>query len=384
MIRLDCMRAFFIAISFIFAMPISTGFAQSQGETELKALIEQAKKEPNVINGSITRVLMSTNALLKQGTDMFNKAYGLNKTFNIVEGTDNIFTTQMMAALDVGTKPKLTFYTTNASEMQMFISGGYVDPIKDWQLLLAEVNPRVKSGEIKATDIGRPGFAGYAFAHTNRLKGVGYNTQLASPKDLPQTYAEIADPKYKGQYAIEPWTSHWDALAYNYYPDKLDQFLGILNNIGKGAYVVTQSHSLLPRMAQGEFKFMTMNAEVMADFMAKNPGAPLDYYFMNDMTLVETTMLFLPKNGPAPATGLLWIMFLTRPDIQALRWADAPNIMYGDQPFDQTMKDKLKGKNVWDWQMSPQTAAYSKWLNSSDKDAVEFREKRLKAIKQQH
>ena len=111
-----------------------------------------------------SRVLLSTNELIRQGTDMFNKTYGLRKSFNIVEGTDNIFTNQMVASLDIGAKPKLAFYTTNASEMQMFVSGGYVDYVKDWEQILAEVNPRVKSGEVKPAQISRAGFAGYAFA----------------------------------------------------------------------------------------------------------------------------------------------------------------------------------------------------------------------------
>ena len=376
-------RSFAVIASFLFALsgPTAASFAQSQGQPGLQALIDQAKKEPNAINGSMTRVLLSTPDLIKQGTRMFNATFGLNKSFNIVEGTDNIFTSQMAAALDVGAKPKLSFYTTNASEMQMFLTNGYVEQVKDWELILAEINPRVKSGEVKPTDISRAGFAGFAFAHSNRLKGVGYNTKLATIQDLPKTYAEIADPKYKGQFAIEPWTSHWDALAYNFYPDRLDKFMEIMNTIGKNSYWVSQSHQLIPRMAQGEFKFMTLNAEVIADYIAKNPGVPLDYYFMNDMTLLETTMMFVPKQAPASATGLLWVMFLTRPDVQALRWADAPNVMYGDQPSDQFMRDKLKGKNVWDWQMNDSTTQYWKWLNS--KEAESFRTARLKAIKQQ-
>jgi ABC-type Fe3+ transport system substrate-binding protein len=354
--------------------------AQSQNPASLEALVAAAKKEPNTVNGSITRVLLSTPDLIKQATRMFNETFGLNKTFNIAEGTDNTFTAQMVASLDLGVAPKLSFYTTNASEMQRFLSGGYAEQVKNWQAVLAEINPRVKSGAVKAEDVSRGEFGGYSFAHSNRLKGVGYNTKLVSPKDLPQTYAEIADPKYKGQFAIEPWTSHWDALAYNYYPDRLDKFQEIMSSVGKNSYWVSQSHQLIPRMAQGEFKFMTLNAEVVADYVTKNPGAPLDYYFMNDMTLLETTMMFVPKKAPASATGMLWIMFLTRPDVQALRWDDAPNVMYGEKASDKVMRDKLEGKNVWDWQMNDATTAYWKWLTS--KDAEGFRNTRLKAIKQ--
>jgi ABC-type Fe3+ transport system substrate-binding protein len=362
------------------AFAADSGAGKTPGEVALQALIEQAKKEPNAINGSMTRVLLPTAPLLKKATEMFNEQFGLKKTFNIVEGTDNIFTTQMTAAIDMGGSARLAFFTTNGSDMPAFIDGGYVAQIKDWEVLLAEVNPRVKSGAVKPSDISRTGYAGYAFAHSNRLKAVGYNTNTSSPADLPRSYAEMADPKYKGQYAIEPWLSHWQALGYNYYPDRLDEVLKIYDAIGKNTYVVSRSHQLNPRMAQGEFKFMTLNAEVVADFVSQNPGAPLDFYFMSDMTLVETTLMFVPSKGPAPATGALWVMFLSRPDVQAMRGPDAPNVMYGEMENDKRMIGRLEGSKVFDWQLNDSTTTYWKWINSDA--AKDFRAKMNAAILQ--
>ena len=376
------LRLILAIISFtpVFAILSGTSLAQSSGKDALKALIAQAKQEPKIINGLMTRVLLPTPPLIKKATRMFNKAFGLNKTFNIVEGRDSGFTSQMMAALDIGTNPKLAFYSTNGGDMPSFISGNYAVKIKDWKLLLAEINPRVKSGAVRPGDISRPGYAGYAFAHSNRLKGVGYNKNLATFKDLPRTYAEMADPKYKRQYAIEPWTSHWKALGSLYYPDRLDKVMKIYDAIGKNTYVVARSHQLIPRMAQGEVKFMTLNAEVVAKFLAKNPGAPVDFYFMDDLALVETTMMFTARKGPAPATGALWTMYLSHPDIQALRGPDAPNVMYGELKNDKLMKAQLKGKNVWDWKMNAATTKYWKWINS--KKAKSFNKKLKKAIRQ--
>ena len=380
-----------VAVKSVLAMALavaaSAGFAganpaasQTAGEAALQTLIEQAKKEPNAIDGSMTRVLLASQPLIKKANQMFNARFGLNKTFSIVEGTDNTFTTQMMASIDMGASARLAFYTTNGSDMPSFIDSGYVAEIKDWEALLAEINPRVKSGVVKPSDISRTGYAGYAFAHSNRLKAVGYNKDIASPDTLPRSYAEMADPKYKGQYAIEPWMSHWQALGYNYFPDRLDGALKIFEAIGKNAYVVSRSHQLNPRMAQGEFKFMTLNAEVVTDFVSQNPGAPLDFYFMNDMTLVETTLMFVPRKGPAPATGALWVMYLSHPDIQAMRGPDAPNIMYGELDSDKRMMKRLEGKHIFDWQLNDSTTKYWQWLNSDA--AKDFRSKMSSAIVQ--
>ena len=129
-----------------------------------------------------------------------------------------------------------------------------------------------------------------------------------------------------------------------------------------------------------QFKFMTLNAEVVTDFVSQNPGAPLDFYFMNDMTLVETTLMFVPRKGPAPATGALWVMYLTHPDIQAMRGPDAPNIMYGELENDKSLMKRLEGKRIFDWQLNESTTAYWQWLNSDA--AKDFRAKMSSAIVQ--
>jgi ABC-type Fe3+ transport system substrate-binding protein len=355
----------------------ATAPARASGEAALEALINDAKKESKVIDGRVTLALIP---LVEKATELFNKRFGLDKTFKIIEGRDNTFTTKMMATLDIGGRPKLAFYATNGGNMPAFVTGGYAEKIKDWKAVLGEINPRVKSGKVDANAISPKGYEGYAFAHSNRLKGVGYNKKLISLKDLPRTYAEIADPKYKGQYAIEPWTSHWEAMGHLYYPDRLDPFLKTMDGIGKNAYVVSRSHQLVPRMALGEFKFMTLNTEVVAAFVAGHAGAPLDYYFMDDLVLVETTLVFVPKKSPAPATATLWAMFLSHPDVQALRGPTAPNILYGEQPSDLAIKAKLKGKKVWDWQIDKEAAAYWKWINA--KENKKFRGQIRNAIRQ--
>lgn len=361
------------------ASQAADGGGKSPGELALQALIEQAKKEPNVVSGRVTLALIPA---VEKANRLFNQHFGLNKKINIVQGIDNTFITQMMAALDLGGKPELSFYSTNGSDMPLFVSKGYAAYTENWQALLAEINPRVKSGAVSVNAISPAGYAGYAFAHSNRLKGVGYNTQRVSLKDLPHTYAEMADPKYAKRFAIEPWTSHWEALAYNYYPNRLDEFMKIITAIGKGAHVVSRSHQLIPRMSLGEFDFMTLNAEVVAEFVEQNPGAPLDFYFPDDMTLVETTLMFIPPKSPAPATATLWVLYFSHPDVQALRNASAPNIMYGELKSDLDIKERLKGKNIFDWTKNESTTAYWKWLNSDEPKAKEFRDQMLAAIRQ--
>ena len=368
-----------LAIAFLIIAPLfaRVALAQSSGPDALKALIGQAKKEPNVINGRVTLALIP---LMEKANKLFNDRFGLKKTIRIAKGVDNTFTTQLMAALDLGGTAELAFYATNGGDMPTFVSGNYALKVKDWEKILAEINPRVRAGAVKPADISPAGHAGYAFAHSNRLKGVGYNKKLASEKDLPNTYAAMANPKHKGQFAIEPWTSHWEALGYLYYPSRLDELTKILDTIGKNTYVVSRSHQLIPRIALGEFKFMTLNAEVVAEFVAQNPGAPLDFYFMDDLTLVETTLVFVPRKGPAPATAALWAMFLSHPDVQAMRGSNAPNVMYGELDSDKYMQKQLKGKNVWDWQMNESTTKYWKWVNSDG--AKGFRQKVSNAIRQ--
>ena len=358
------------------ALAAPDGATVARGKAALAALIAQAKKEPDVVDAHPT---LSHLPFAPKANQLFNAHFGLNKTIKMSEGVDDTFTAQMIETLKVGGTPSQIFYNTIASNMPIFVDGGYVEPIRDWAALLAAVNPRVASGAVAATTISPNPTSGYAFAYSNRLKGVGFRTAAPRP-DLPRTYEQMADPKFAGHYAIEPWTSHWEALGYNYYPNRLDQYLKMLNTIGKGAYVVSRSHQLIPRMALGEFNYMTLNDEVVAKFLAENPGSPVDYYFMNDMVPIETSTLFIPKKSAAPATATLFLLYFTHPDVQALRAEDSPNILYGEKPFDAVMRARLKGKHIWDWTMNASTLAYLKWING-DEGKV-FRSKVLQAIHQ--
>jgi len=371
---LQAASVFALAPTLVSAAPDAGALAH--GRAALAALVAQAKKEPDVVNGHPTLVYLPFCAKANQ---LFNAHFGLNKTINMTEGVDDTYTAQMIETLKVGGSPDNIFYATIASDMPIYLDGGYVEPINDWQALLAAINPRVASGAVAPSSVSPAGASGYGFAHSNRLKGVGFATSVAR-STLPKTYEEIADAKYAGHFAIEPWTSHWEALGYNYYPHRLDQYLKLLDTIGKNVYVVNRSHQLIPRMGLGEFNFMTLNDEVVAKFIADNPGAPVDYYFMDDMVPIETAMMFVPKKSKAPATATLFLLYFSHPDVQALRGPDAPNIMYGDIAIDNVMRQRLKGKPVWDWTMNPSTTAYLKWING-DEGKV-FRTKVASAIRQ--
>jgi ABC-type Fe3+ transport system substrate-binding protein len=356
----------------------AAGFDVAKGQESLKALIEKAKKEPDEINGHLTLAFLP---VAKKVNDLFNAQFGLKKNINILEGVDNTFTSQMIQASKMGGVPDLIFYASDDDDMPFLVRDGYVDPIADWQNVLSAINPRIAEGKYKPSDLSPNRLGGYAFAFSNRLNGVGFNKSVPAG-DLPKTYADLADPKYAGHFAIEPWTAHWEALGYNYYPDHLDDYLKMLNAIGKNAYVVSRSYQLVPRIALGEFGYMPLHIEVVSDFLQKNPGAPLDYYFMDDMAFINTTFMFIPKKCRAPATAALYILYFSHPDVQALRGPNAPNVMYGELPSDNAIREHLKNKKAWSWGMNDSTVKYLEWLDS--KDGASFRDGIVKAVRQRN
>lgn len=50
----------------------------------------------------------------------------------------------------------------------------------------------------------------------DRVEGfvLAYNTNLVSPSELPKTWADLANPKWKGKFEMEPTDADWFAAAY--------------------------------------------------------------------------------------------------------------------------------------------------------------------------
>lgn len=338
--------------------------AESKGQQALKALIEKAKKEPRVVNNGMTNTL---DPVAPDLISLFNKKFGLNKEIRWSVGgvSESNKIAQAKTVIAAGGSPEYIVYSTGDSHLIALIAAKFATPVENWEIMLPEINPRVKSGELSLREVSPSAVAGYGFTWATRTKGMIYNTKRIKEADLPKNIAELAQPKYAGRYGLEIYTTRWQAYFYPY-RNKRQEYLDLLDTIGKNAGIVARSDTLRQRLAFGEFDFVLENAYGWAELKEANPQLPVGLAFFPGRDIMSLNFAFVPTGSAAPATAALWAMFMTTPEAGKLRGKVQENVATGVADIDKKMRDALKGEKLFTWFDAPEGLKLLDWFSTKE------------------
>ncbi|MDX3894501.1 ABC transporter substrate-binding protein [Pusillimonas sp.] len=135
-----------------------------------------------------------------------------------------------------------------------------------------------------------------------------YNTNLIKQAEVPKSYEELLDPKWKGKLGIEAEDADW--------------FAGVVKNMGeekgvqlfrdiveKNGISVRKGHTLLTNLvASGEVPMALTVYNYKAEQL-KNKGAPLDW-FTFDPAIARPNGVAMTKKAPHPHAAALFVDFM--------------------------------------------------------------------------
>ena len=232
-------------------------------------MVTKAKKE-GVLDTAITSGIVKAQPRLVRA---FNKRFGMNIEINMARGsmsTKFLFNfTGWEATLKTGGIPAFDALTGTGQEHVKMKEAGFSTYIDNWETLLAEINPLVGSGKVKPEEVSPAPFSGYSFMWSTRSRSFLYNKKLISQDKLPKRVADLADPKFKGMFAVPPWTSMWEIGILIY--DK-DKWLKIADQTGKNAGAVLRYGQGMDRMLLGEFAFQPTNSYYLLAEKSQRPN----------------------------------------------------------------------------------------------------------------
>lgn len=131
-----------------------------------------------------------------------------------------------------------------------------------------------------------------------------YNTNAVKKEELPKTYADLADPRWKGKLTMEADDFDWFAeVARDLGEDKgLALFRAI---VAKNGISLRKGHTLLTNLtAAGEVPLALTVYGYSAE-QAKRKGAPLDWFTLKP-ALARGTGIALAKRAPHPHAAVLF------------------------------------------------------------------------------
>jgi iron(III) transport system substrate-binding protein len=131
-----------------------------------------------------------------------------------------------------------------------------------------------------------------------------YNTRLVRKEDLPRSYRDLLDPKWKGKLGIEAKNQEWFwTVAEELGGEEGIRFFREL--VAKNGISVRQGHSLLTNMVgSGEVPLALTVYNFLAEG-AKQKGAPVDW-FVIEPAVARSNAIGIARRAPHPNAARLF------------------------------------------------------------------------------
>ena len=240
-----------LVILLVLATVFTTVFAQAAGET--------AKKDEKM-----ELVLLSAGKEAESIAiiEAFNKEY------------PNITVTHLEK--DSGDVLTLVQQKSSDSDVVLLIAQDSLEPMAKNLYPYKNVNDAKFDAAYKDAE-------GRWYACSMPLQTFMYNTDLLKGDDIPKSWYDLADPKYKGKIIMTDPSSSGSAYAQLYMMYKLTGDLSLAKAIAQnGTVYVTDSKAGPQAVARGEYA-LTMTGESNVSSAIKN-GSPVNYLYPQEGT----------------------------------------------------------------------------------------------------
>ncbi|WP_102348634.1 ABC transporter substrate-binding protein [Bacillus sp. Marseille-P3661] len=135
-----------------------------------------------------------------------------------------------------------------------------------------------------------------------------YNTNLLTEEELPKTWEDLLDPKWKGKVSIEAGDLDWFAgLIGELGEDKIQLFKDI---VATNDVTVRNGHTLLTELvASGEVPLALTIYNYKAESMNKD-GAPVQWFYIGEKAIARPNGIGVSGFAPHPAAAVLYYDFM--------------------------------------------------------------------------
>lgn len=274
------------AIAQMQGAPTPATIATYQGADRTQRLIEGAKKE-----GEVSVYNSAPVDDMKVFADAFEKKYGIK--VKVWRASSESIVQRAVAEARAG-RFDVDIFETNSPEMEAL----------QREKLLQEVKSPYLADLIPQAIVPHREWVGTRL----NMFTAAYNTRLVKKEDLPKTYADLLNPKWKGKLGVEA--------------NDLDWFAGVITELGeaKGLKLfrdivaangisVRTGHTLLTNLVvSGEVPLALTIYNYKAEQL-KNNGAPIDWFVLPP-GLARPQGVGMARRAPHPHAAVLFFDFM--------------------------------------------------------------------------
>ena len=142
-----------------------------------------------------------------------------------------------------------------------------------------------------------------------------YNTTLVKKEDLPKTYQDLLDPRWKGKLGIESKNDDWFATVVQLMGGEEKGLAFFRELVAKNGISPRHGHTLLNNMViSGEVPLALTVYNYMPE-QAKRKGAPIDWFAI-EPAVARSNAVGIARQAPHPEAARLFYDYLLGPDGQ--------------------------------------------------------------------
>ncbi|MDE0033069.1 MAG: ABC transporter substrate-binding protein [Deltaproteobacteria bacterium] len=286
--------------------------AQTGGDA-LKQLVAAAQKEGELnVFGSGDWNSPKLMAALEKG---LNKTYGINVRLKTTPGPSaSKLMPRIIDEAKTG-RPASTdvFFAPSRQTIPSDQAGALLRV--DWKKLM----PGLKDEEV--------GINGAAVVIGASIHIIGYNTNLVKAKDLPKSYKDFTDPKYKGKIGTTVFAVGWVEAAIHLGEEEATRIVDAM--VANDTIIGTTRTGVQNRVATGEFPIFAFDTKPVAYSRLKAKGGPVDYATMDDFMSGTASEVSVPKTSANPNLAKLLSVYMLTKQGQDTIW----KVIGRDSPF---------------------------------------------------
>jgi iron(III) transport system substrate-binding protein len=282
----------FISFSMKLVIAQDTSLLSYQGADREQKILEAAQKEQTLTVYSALRP-----SLLRLIIDPFEKKYNI-KVKSWRSGSDTVM--QRVITEASGKKFDADIVMATAP---------HIEALYREKLLQSVYSPY--QADLMAGTV--PTHRQWAMAMLN-FWAVAYNTDIVKKSDLPKSYQDLLDPKWKGKLGVEGKSREWYVLTTKGLgEDKASKLFKEI--VAKNGVSVRQGMSLLNNLVIAGEVPMALSMYIDLPETAKKAGKPIDWISL-DPVVGMAFNVSITKNSSHPNAAMLFYDYMLSPETQ--------------------------------------------------------------------
>ena len=333
-----------------------------QADGVLQKLIEAARAD-----GELDLMIGSSQGEkgARELIETFKRRFGLDIKLNAdLSGQESQKFNQAVTETKSGLRPTFDLMAGQADNVLSLKEADGAERIENWESVLAQISPVAYGVRSKIS----PGIlAGFGFLWSTRTVGILYNPKLISERELPRTWKDMGNPKYREAFSLPPWTDVPQMGLLKY--DK-EELLDMVRSWSKNKRETLTYIAAAQRMLLGELKFLYGNTDLYFEHKGKDPNAPIGLTFFDDITTHAQVMYVLRKGAKHANAAKLFALWATGEEANPIfeRYASVENLALGSGPVTKQILKTLNERNIKpvSWFDNAENLAKFRWLGTEE------------------